>query len=54
MTKGDARRHLLGQRLFFLQAEREIIDIAVEKARQEILEDEDKRIFQEILGFGDV
>jgi hypothetical protein len=54
MTKGDARRHLLGQRLFFLQTEREIMDIAVEKARQEILEEEDKRIFQEILSCGDV
>lgn len=52
MTKRDAGRHLLDQRFLFSQAEREIIDIIVERARQDILEVEDKRIFQEILGFG--
>jgi hypothetical protein len=43
LSKGEARRHLWGKRLLFY-AEDEIMKIVVERARKEILEEEDKRI----------
>jgi hypothetical protein len=43
-TKGEARRQLCG----CLRFENEIIRIAVERARKDILDKEDRRIFEEL------
>lgn len=48
MTKGEARRELYAKLVFLRCAQNEIIQLAVERARKAILEEEDLRVFEDI------